>query len=155
MTAVIEGLVRQKRLTPDGKRVAAADHTPRLSVNQRKLRDKIVEAYRVAGFEPPEPKGFVNAAGGLAPTLPAIYEVACAEGLLVALSPDLYLHAASAAEVTRRVRALLAGGQSATVGDIRDALGTSRKFAVPICEYLDRVGVTVRDGDRRTLAQRV
>jgi len=151
VTAVLNGLVREKRLTPDGKRVASADYTPRLSVNQRKLRDKLVEAHRVAGFEPPLPSSFANAAGGLAPTLPAIYEVACAEGTLVQVSADVYLHSDAAAELGRRVRALLAGGRSATVGELRDALGTSRKFAVPIAEYLDRVGVTSRDGDRRTL----
>jgi len=67
------------------------------------------------------------------------------------VSADVYLHSDAAAELGRRVRALLAGGRSATVGELRDALGTSRKFAVPIAEYLDRVGVTSRDGDRRTL----
>ncbi len=149
--AVIDRLVRRQSLTLDGKRVAGADFKPRLSVNQRKLRDKVVEAHRVAGFEPPPPAGFANAAGGLAATLPAIYEVACAEGLLVEVSAEVYLHAESAAELTRRVRELLADGRTATVGEIRDALGTSRKYAVPICEYLDRIGVTVRDGDRRTL----
>jgi selenocysteine-specific elongation factor len=40
------------------------------------------------------------------------------------------------------------------VAEIRDLLGTTRKFAVPICEYLDRVGVTRRDGDLRVLAAR-
>lgn len=152
VAAVLDGLVKAKRLTADGRRVARADFQPKLSVNQRKLRDKIVEAHRVAGFEPPEPRSFVNAAGGLAATLPAIYEVACAEGLLAAVSPDIYLHADAVAELGRRVRTLLAGGKSATVADIRDALGTSRKFAVPICEFLDRTGLTVRDGDVRRLA---
>ena len=152
MTAVIDALVKAKQLTPDGKRVARADFQPRLSVNQRKLRDKIVEAHRVAGFEPPVPQSFANVAGGLAPTLAAIYEVACAEGSLVEVSAEVYLHVQTAAELGRRVRALLADGRSATVGDFRDALGTTRKFALPVCEYLDRVGLTVRDGDRRTLA---
>ena len=36
--------------------------------------------------------------------------------------------------------------------EIRDLLGTTRKFAVPLCEYLDRVGVTHRDGDLRRRA---
>ena len=152
VTAVIDALVKAKQLTPDGKRVARADFQPRLSVNQRKLRDKIVEAHRVAGFEPPVPQSFANVAGGLAPTLAAIYEVACAEGSLVEVSAEVYLHVQTAAELGRRVRALLADGRSATVGDFRDALGTTRKFALPVCEYLDRVGLTVRDGDRRTLA---
>ena len=36
--------------------------------------------------------------------------------------------------------------------EIRDLLGTTRKYAVPLCEYLDRVGVTRREGDLRFLA---
>ena len=45
----------------------------------------------------------------------------------------------------------LASGPGATVAEIRDLLGTTRKYAVPLCEYLDRVGVTRRDGDLRFL----
>jgi selenocysteine-specific elongation factor len=53
----------------------------------------------------------------------------------------------------RRVTMKLAeGGSGLTVAEIRDLLGTSRKYAVPLCEYLDRAGVTVRTGDLRLLA---
>ena len=38
------------------------------------------------------------------------------------------------------------------VSQIRELLATSRKFAVPICEYLDRSGFTRRQGDLRVLA---
>jgi selenocysteine-specific elongation factor len=40
------------------------------------------------------------------------------------------------------------------MSEIRDILGTSRKFAVPIGEYLDRIGWTRREGDIRTLGDR-
>ena len=45
-----------------------------------------------------------------------------------------------------------AAGPGLTVAEIRDLLGTTRKYAVPLCEYLDRVGVTRREGDLRVLA---
>ena len=51
-------------------------------------------------------------------------------------------------KVAERLRA----GPGATVAEIRDLLGITRKYAVPICEYLDRVGVTRREGDLRVLA---
>ena len=38
-----------------------------------------------------------------------------------------------------------------TVAEIRDLLGTSRKYAVPLCEWLDATGATVRRGDVREL----
>jgi selenocysteine-specific elongation factor len=37
------------------------------------------------------------------------------------------------------------------VAEIRELLGTTHKYTVPLCEYLDRVGVTRRDGDLRVL----
>ena len=52
----------------------------------------------------------------------------------------------------RLISKKLAGGAGLTVAEIRDLLGTTRKYAVPLCEYLDRVGVTRREGDLRFLA---
>ena len=37
--------------------------------------------------------------------------------------------------------------------ELRDLLGNTRKYAIPFCEYLDRIGVTRRDGDLRVLAE--
>jgi len=54
----------------------------------------------------------------------------------------------------RLIAEKLAGSEAGlTVAEIRDLLGTTRKYAVPLCEYLDRVGVTRREGDLRFLAQ--
>jgi hypothetical protein len=40
-----------------------------------------------------------------------------------------------------------------TMADLRDLLGTTRKYAVPIGEYLDRIGLTRREGDVRRLGE--
>ena len=42
----------------------------------------------------------------------------------------------------------------ATVSDLRQALGTSRRVVVPLLEYLDRTFVTLRQGDKRTARER-
>ena len=152
LQAVADRLIRAKKLVGDSRRIARADFKPKLSANQRKLKDKIVEAHAAAGFAPPEPKEFANQAGGNAAALADIFEVACAEGLLVKVAADFYLSADAEAEMRCRVTERLREGPGATVGEIRDLLGTTRKYAVPVCEYLDRVGVTKRDGDLRELA---
>ncbi|MFO0826011.1 MAG: SelB C-terminal domain-containing protein [Gemmataceae bacterium] len=54
-------------------------------------------------------------------------------------------------ECARVVEMWLRTGPGATVAEIRDLLGTTRKFAVPLCEYLDRIGLDERDGDFRVL----
>ncbi|HVK11601.1 MAG TPA: SelB C-terminal domain-containing protein, partial [Gemmataceae bacterium] len=107
---------------------------------------------RAAGFQPPDPAGFAAKAGGNAGSLKDIYEVAVAEGLLVRVTPDIYLHTDTHAELRAKLQERMAGGAALTVAEIRDLLGTTRKYAVPLCEYLDKVGWTKRAGDLRTWA---
>ena len=80
-------------LVGDRRRVARADFKPKLSVNQRKLKDKIVAAHREAGFQPPEPASFANQAAGNAASLNDIFEVAVAEGIWSGSPTTCYLHA--------------------------------------------------------------
>jgi selenocysteine-specific elongation factor len=150
--AAVDRLLQRKRLTGDLRRIAQADFKPKLSGNQRKLKDKIVAAYQAAGFQPPEPGDFVNQAGGNAASLRDLFEVCVAEGQLVHVVEELYLHSDADAAMRRRVTDKLAEGiPGLTVAEIRDLLGTTRKYAVPLCEYLDRTGVTRREGDLRVL----
>ncbi|MCS6865479.1 MAG: selenocysteine-specific translation elongation factor [Gemmataceae bacterium] len=151
LQAVIDRLIANRQLVGDSRRMARADFKPKLSANQRKLKDKIVEAHRTARFTPPEPKEFAPQAGGHAAALHDIYEVACAEGLLVKITSDIYLAAEAEEEMRRLLRERLEHSPGLTVAEIRDLLQTTRKFAVPLCEYLDRIGLTRRQGDLRVL----
>jgi selenocysteine-specific elongation factor len=68
-------------------------------------------------------------------------------GGLVRISPDLVLtrELVERAEVAVRE----AGDSGITVSALREGLGTTRKYAVPLLEHLDRTGVTRRSGDLR------
>jgi selenocysteine-specific elongation factor len=152
--AAVERLLGQKRLVGDLRRIGRADFKPKLSANLRKLKDVLIEAYRAGRFMPPDPGSFVNRAGGNAAHLNDLFDVCVAEGHLARVTEGIYLHAEADAAMKRDVLARLESGQGLTVADIRDMLGTSRKYAVPLCEYLDRCGITRRDGDLRYLASR-
>lgn len=151
--AVVEGLLTRKVLTGDLRRIGRADFKPKLSANLRKLKDKLVAAYQAAGFQPPEPASFANQAGGNAGNLRDLFDVCVAEGYLARITDEIYLHAEVEADMRRRIRERLEQGTGLTVAEIRDLLGTTRKYAVPLCEYLDRISLTKREGDLRFLAQ--
>ncbi|MEA2613905.1 MAG: selenocysteine-specific elongation factor, partial [Chloroflexota bacterium] len=75
-----------------------------------------------------------------------LIEAAAREGLLVRVSPEL----AISAELVARAETLInAAPQGITVSAVREALGTSRKYAVPLMEWMDRQGITRREGDLR------
>ncbi len=147
--AAVDRLIAHKQLIGDLRRLGRADFKPKLSANLRKLKDKLIAAFREARFQPPEPASFAGAAGGNAANLNDLLEVCVAEGHLARITDDIYLHVDAEAEMRRRVTERLQTAPGLTVADIRDLLGTTRKYAVPLCEYLDRVGVTRREGDLR------
>ncbi len=152
LSAVADRLVKRKLLVGDARRVARADFKPKLSANQRKLKDKLVADFHAAGVTPPDPKVYLPQAQNSSAVLADVFEVACAEGFLVKVAPEFFLHADAHAGAVAAVRELLAatpGG--ATVADIRDRLGTTRKYAIPLCEHFDKTGVTRRAGDVRVL----
>jgi selenocysteine-specific elongation factor len=65
-----------------------------------------------------------------------------------------YLTKARADEAKALVRQAIEERGPVTVAQIRDLLGTTRKYAVPLCEWLDATGTTLRRGDVRLLGPR-
>jgi selenocysteine-specific elongation factor len=72
-------------------------------------------------------------------------------GEVVEISAELVMSAAAVAQATAQVKAFVAKHGPATVSEVRQALGSSRRVVVPFLEYLDRTFVTVRHGDKRAL----
>ncbi len=75
-----------------------------------------------------------------------------ATGRLVRVGEHIYRGEQLAEIRTRLVRLLRAQGRI-TAAQFRDAVGTSRKYIVPLLEFFDATGVTVRDGDQRALRE--
>ncbi|HUW63863.1 MAG TPA: selenocysteine-specific translation elongation factor [Spirochaetia bacterium] len=71
------------------------------------------------------------------------------EGTLVKVADDVYWHQEALASARARVSEHLRDKGEITVGGLRDLLGTSRRFALPLLEYFDRERVTRRVGDVR------
>jgi selenocysteine-specific elongation factor len=72
-------------------------------------------------------------------------------GEVIEISTELVLSAAAVAQATAQVKAFVATHGPATVSDLRQSLGSSRRVVVPLLEFLDRTFVTVRQGDKRAL----
>ncbi|MBI5232344.1 MAG: selenocysteine-specific translation elongation factor [Coriobacteriales bacterium] len=78
-----------------------------------------------------------------------------AEGEVVRLSSELHFSAAAIETARERlVSALARSPGGLTAAELRDALGVSRKYAIPLLEYFDSQGITKREGDLRVLRER-
>jgi selenocysteine-specific elongation factor len=72
-------------------------------------------------------------------------------GEAVEIAPEIIVLNDSLADARKVVIGLLEQRGSATVSELKQALGVSRRIAVPLLEWLDRSGITRREGDRRVL----
>jgi selenocysteine-specific elongation factor len=151
VAAPIDRLKARGQVAADARTVALKGFEPRLSQGERRLKSELAEALRAGGFSPPELADLVATAGARGPVVAELMALLRDEERAVEITPQLYLDFEAAARLRRLVTERLSGGAAMTMAELRDLLGTTRKYAVPIGEYLDRIGLTLRDGDVRRL----
>jgi len=150
-SGLIERLKGQGKVVDRGRGVALAGHEPRLSQAERKLKSELYDQIRAGGMSPPDLSDLAASAGLRGSVVPDLLALLRDEEYIVEININLYIDADSENELRRRVRERLAGGRAITMSELRDLLGTTRKYAVPIGEHLDRIGLTKREGDLRRL----
>ena len=149
---ILDDLSRAKRIRLSERGVALVGQGPKLSQNERKLLAELIEMFRQAGIESPSVKQCQQQAAKNQQAVPQLIALAAADGDLVEVASGYHVHAEVDLQLKASLRERLADGKGATLSEIRELLNTTRKYAVPYCEYLDRTGFTKRDGDLRYLA---
>ena len=152
VASLIDRLKARGKVVADRRTVALPGFEPKLSQADRKLKNELAESIRAGGLSPPDAAELAAAfAAPRARSSPSCSPCSATKGKWSRSRPNLFLDSGVERELRRRVAERLAGGSAITMSELRDLLGTSRKFAVPIGEYLDRIGLTRREGDVRRL----
>ena len=136
----------EREFVREGSFVRRASHRAELPEALRAAGAKLGRALAVKPLDPPSRKE-------LAPD--AISQRALRflidTGEVIEINTELVMTPASVAEATALIQAFIRGHGPATVSELRQALGNSRRVIVPLLEHLDRAFVTLRQGDKRTL----
>jgi selenocysteine-specific elongation factor len=141
-----EGLVKAEK---DKVRLAA--HQIRLSPVQRAAVDKMEAFYRGAGAAPPSPEEALAKAGLGGSEENELFQLLLEERRLVRVKESLFFHAEILKTIEDKLVAFLKAKKEIGPADMKDLLGVSRKYAIPLMEYFDGQRVTTRVGDRRVL----
>jgi selenocysteine-specific elongation factor len=147
---MLQALLEDGRLIATGSSIAAAGFRPGLDAGQQVTADALAATLAEAGLaaprlaELPEP---LRAHRDLA----AIARHLAADGRLVALAHDHFADAATIRTAVSALRTQFKAGDTLTTADLKQVLPVTRKYLIPLLEYLDRLGVTRREGDARVL----
>jgi selenocysteine-specific elongation factor len=138
-------------VTTGAERVALATHRPSRSGEVERAREAVVNAIQQAGLMPPEAAALAAAAGLTVPALDIVLQGLVRDRRLVRLDA-VHFHPETLERLKEDVRARkTAGGAPATidVAEFKTRYGLSRKYAIPLLEWLDRERVTRRVGEKR------
>ncbi|QYK56511.1 MAG: selenocysteine-specific translation elongation factor [Fimbriimonadaceae bacterium] len=149
---IVASLVESARLRGGGNQIGLAGFRVELPDKQRALLDRVAQALQEGG---PSPLPAVEVADLLKVPRQAVEEIlriGVASGELVRVGEGLHYPVGALEEFRRRAQESLGAGPFAASA-FREALGTTRKYAIPILEAFDARGWTVRRGDERVFVR--
>lgn len=128
-----------------GETVRLMTHAVQLSPAQQQASDALLAQCRANPWATPSVKDCKLAVGE------RVYDVLVRQRRLVQCGAEVVLLPDTYDAAVARIRDLIAREGQITAAQVRDAFGTSRKYALGVLEHLDEMGVTKRVGDARVL----
>ena len=150
--AALDELASEKKLDVQGELVKRAGSQIELQPEEAQAKGEIEKAFSGAGLAVPSVKEVLAKLAVEAKRAEKLLQILLREKNLVRVSPELIFHR----DALARLKELLAAhkkakGERISVPVFKDLAGISRKYAIPLLEYLDRERVTRRAGDERVI----
>ncbi|HEV2325011.1 MAG TPA: selenocysteine-specific translation elongation factor [Terracidiphilus sp.] len=149
--AALQALQSQGKIQIEGESVRLAGREVRLSSGESAAKESISRAFEAAGLTVPSAAEVLARLPVERARAEKIFQILLREKTLVKVSEGLVFHRSA----LDRLRQLLAARKSKTsridVPAFKEMTGVTRKYAIPLLEYLDRERVTRRQGDERII----
>ena len=151
LISVLERMVREGSVGMEEKRVRRADHAVRLDASAEEAASRIQGTYVQAGLTPPYARDLPRLLDLSDKTVTELLRLLVEQGRLVRVQGDLYFDAAALDRARDALRRHLEVHGEISVPQVRELLGATRKYLIPLLEYFDAQGFTARKGDNRVL----
>src|ERR1700688_3192904 len=150
--AALAELIAQKKLEVQAEIVKRAGSGITLQPDEQAAKEKIEAAFRSGGLAVPAVKDVLAGLSVEAKRAEKLLHILLREKSLIRVSPELIFHRAALTHLKERLSAYKTrSGERISVPAFKDLTGITRKYAIPLLEYLDRERVTRRMGDERVI----
>jgi selenocysteine-specific elongation factor len=148
VVALLREAVAAGRLELEGGVVRRGGWKPALGAGESAAFEGLARTLEAAGREPPSASELGVAHG---PSTAALLRLLERERRIVQVEPDRYYSSVALADLMSALRAHMEPGRVYNPSELREVLGVSRKFLIPLLEYADRTAVTDRRADGRVI----
>ena len=146
-TLVVTKLATDGTLQVGQRWIALPEHRVLLSPFQKVKVDRLLARFAAAPFAPPSVKECQAEVGE------AVFNTLLESGSLVMVSSEVIFRTTDYKAMLEKVRAEMVKNGQISLAGARDLLASSRRYTQALLEYLDAIGITVREGEIRHLKQ--
>ena len=151
---LIQRLTRQGEIVQERDLVRLSSHQIALAGKQDEVREQIEAFYQEAGLQPPFFREVAHSLGVPDSEARQILSWMVEQGLLVKVKEDMYFHYRGLDELKQNLLDLFEQQEELTTPQFKELTQTSRKYTIPLLEFLDATRFTIRVGDVRRLRQK-
>ncbi|HEY6304877.1 MAG TPA: selenocysteine-specific translation elongation factor [Candidatus Angelobacter sp.] len=151
MEAVLADLARDKKAELAGEQVRLAGRGVELKDDEARAKEQIEKAFAAAGLRVPLMKDVLAALPVDKVRAQKLVTLLLRDRVLVKLADELVFHQSALQGLRKLMAEQKAKAPKIDVGQFKDLIGVTRKYAIPLLEYLDRQRVTRRVGDERII----
>ena len=150
--AALEELVAEKKLDAQGELVKKAGSEIALLPEEARAKEQLEAAFASASLTVPAVKEVLAKLAVEAQRAEKLLQILLREKNLVRVSAELVFHRQALVQLREQLAAYKkARGERISVPAFKELTGITRKYAIPLLEYLDREHVTRRAGDERVI----
>ncbi|TKJ33046.1 selenocysteine-specific translation elongation factor [bacterium (candidate division B38) B3_B38] len=151
---VMANLLAEQRLILEKEVLYLPEHQITLSPRESRMKEELESLYRKAGLTPPSWEEASQKLSGTPNLKSKILHLLLEQGTLVRLTEDLIFHQQSLNELKKSVYQKGTSGDRFSVGEFKEWFKITRKYGIPLLEYLDSEKVTRRVGDEREIIRK-
>lgn len=151
----LNDLIRKKTIVQEGSDLRMADHEVALKADEQQLKKDLNAWFLSRGLTTPTIKETMEQFEDYPKTLvKEVIELQLREGKLLKISESLYYAKEVLDPLIASVVAYIEENEAIDAPAFKELTGLTRKFSIPILEYLDRIKMTMRVGDSRILRKK-
>ncbi|MFO7597558.1 MAG: selenocysteine-specific translation elongation factor [Desulfocurvibacter africanus] len=151
---VVERLLKRGELIADQEVLRLPGHKVSLASDEAKMRGSILAAYEQGGITPPNLKDVLDPLGVDFKQAAPVFKLLQDQGELLKIKEDMYFSRSAMEKLKGMIVGFFEKQEEMGPPDFKDLTSLSRKYAIPVLEYLDKEKITVRVGDKRRLRKR-
>ena len=149
--AVIDTLLSDKTIAKEESLLRTAEHRVQLGSQEKSLMDGIKKILGEQPMSPPDLKDIEKQLGVNRGKLTEVIRLLERDRSVIRVATDLYYLSSTVDHVRAVLKKFLSEKGEIAAASFRDLIGSSRKYTIPLLEYFDREGLTIRIGDIRRL----